>query len=79
MKWTDKLDDEVYNRLGNCRSRKSDIEPLVDAKWSWMKETGKDDRGLTKEDALVSVLELLESNSCTFDLSLDEYNSLCAE
>ncbi len=74
--WTDRLDTGVYERLCNCRSRKSDIEPLTNAKWAAMKEAGKDKQGFTKEDALISVLELLESNNTPYDLSLDDYDAL---
>ena len=74
--WTDKLESGVYERLCNCRSRKSDIEPLTNAKWAAMKEAGKDKQGFTKEDALVAVLEMLDCNGQCFDLTVDEYNEL---
>ncbi len=77
MAWTDNLDGEVLTRLCNCRSRKSDIEPLVNAKWLSMVEAGKDKRGFTKEDALVDVMDLLDCNGQFFDLTADEYQELC--
>lgn len=79
MKWTDFLDPDVYERLGNCRSLKSDIPALVNAKWASLKESGKDKEGFDKEDALVYVLELLDCNGQDFgaDLTTDEYNDLC--
>ena len=77
--WIDRLEYGVYERLVNCKSKKSDIEPLVNAKWASMKEAGKDKEGFTKEDALASVLELLDSNSQDFDLTEDEYNELIRE
>lgn len=70
------LEESVYHRLCNCRCLKSDIGPLVNAKWSSMCEIGKDKHGFTKEDALVSVLELLDSNGQFFDLTVDEYSEL---
>lgn len=77
MAWTDNLDGEVLTRLCNCRSRKSDIESLVNAKWLSMVEAGKDKRGFTKEDALVDVMDLLDCNGQFFDLTADEYQELC--
>lgn len=75
--WLKHLNPDVYNRLCACRTIKSDLQWLVNAKWLSYKETGKADQGFTKEDALVSVLELLDCNSCYFDLTVDEYNELC--
>ena len=43
-----------------------------------MRDAGKDKEGFTKEDALVEVLELLESNTQGFDLTQDEYSELCS-
>ncbi len=76
MSWVDHLPDEVYKRLSNCRSTKSDLETLVNVKWASMVEAGKKEKGFIKEDALVSVLELLDSNGQCFNLSEDEYNEL---
>ena len=77
MHWTSYLSSEVSDRLGNCTTIKSDIKELVDAKWRSYKENGKDQRGYTKENALISILEMLDCNSCYFDLSKEEYNELC--
>ena len=76
-KWTDRLPAEVYNRLCNCRSYKADIETLTNAKWAEMQDAGKDKEEFTKEDALVAVLELLDSNGQDIDLTTDEYNDFC--
>lgn len=75
-KWTDTLNSAVYERLCNCRSRKSDIKELVQARWAWMKRTGKDKQGFTKEDALVDVLDLLDSNNQYTDLTRDEWDDI---
>ena len=75
MKWTDNLPSEVYRRLCACRTKKSDLPMLVDAKWGWLKATGKADR-FTKEDALISILELLDCNCVDIDLTADEYSEL---
>ena len=75
-RWTDNLPEDVYNRLCNCRSRRSDIETLVNVKWRSMIEAGKKEQGFTKEDALVSILDLLDCNGQFFDLSQAEYDSL---
>lgn len=71
-KWTDLLEEGVYVRLSECRSRKADILPLAQAKWA----TIKNDPDFTKEDALVQVLELLDCNSQFFDLTRDEYDDI---
>lgn len=75
--WTEYLENDVYIRLCNCVSRKSDIPDLVNAKWLSFKEAGKDKQGFTKEDALVSILELLDSNSQDFEITVDEYDEFC--
>ena len=74
-KWTDFLSEEVYNRLAACRSTKEDVPPLAKAKWAILQHK----EGFTPEDALVSILELLDCNSCNFDLTIDEYNDILSE
>ena len=74
--WTDYLPEDVHARLCNCRSRRSDLEILVSAKWRKMVEDGKKEQGFTREDALVCILDLLDSNGHFFDLSSGEYDSL---
>lgn len=76
-KWTEYLETEVYRRLCHCQSRKSDIPALVNAKWLSFQNAGKDKQGFTKEDALISVLDLLDSNGQAFDLTADEYSEFC--
>lgn len=78
MHWTERLSNDVYERLRHCCSRKSDIPELVRAKWADYKAKGKDKRGFTKEDAVIDILEHLDSNSQDFDLTDDEYNDLCS-
>lgn len=75
MKWYDALEQDVYDRLGNCRTVKSDLVPLTQARWDFIKEKPH----FVKEDALVQILELLESNSRYFDLTTDEYNDILQE
>ena len=77
--WMDKLPADVYSRLAACRSRRSDIGILVNCKWAAMVEAGKRDEGFTKENALVSILDLLDSNDQFVDLTRAEYNALIAE
>lgn len=74
--WTDNVPGEVRSRLSECRSLKADIPILVNAKWTAMVEAKKDEQGFTKEDALVSVLELLDCNGQFFDLTKEEYKNL---
>lgn len=79
MKWIDKLPDDVYIRLCNCTSVKRDIPIITNVNWEVMKENGKDKEGYTKEDALVSVFDLLCDNGRAFqcELTEDEYSTLC--
>jgi hypothetical protein len=77
MHWTDRLNNDVYGRLSHCCSRKSDIPELVDAKWADYRTKGKDKQGFTREDAVIDILELLDSNSQNIDLTRDEYDDLC--
>ena len=60
--WTELLPHNVYNRLYNFCSHKADIPILLDARWQWAQDTGRDKQGYTKEDCLTYVLELLDSN-----------------
>lgn len=76
-KWADHLSENVERRLCNCRTRRSDLAELVNAKWLSLQENGKDKQGFTKEDALIEILELLDCNSQAFDLTKDEYEDLC--
>ena len=75
-KWADRLPQDVYNRLCNCCSRRSDIQTLVNVKWAAMIESGRREEGFTKEAALVQILALLDSNGQFFDLSRAEYDGL---
>lgn len=77
--WTDNLPTDVYHRLCECRSRRSDLEWLVNVKWATMVAEGMKERGFTKEDALVSILDLLDCNNQFFDLTRGEYDSLKKE
>lgn len=76
-RWMNHLPEAVYTRLCNCRTIKSDLPALVGAKWLDYKKSGKDKTGLTKEDALIYVLELLDCNSSEIELTKDEYDRLC--
>lgn len=78
VKWTDRLSSEVYTRLCECRSTKEDLPVLVNAKWAFFKDEGKDKKGFTKEDALLSILELLDANGLSIpsDLTREEYDEL---
>lgn len=76
--WTYKLHGDVSLRLSECRTIKEDLPTLVNVAWEWMKEKNSE---LTKEDALIDVLELLDANSQweLADLTVDEYNELKKE
>ena len=74
-RWTDNLPTDVYSRLCACRSLKSDIVPLTQARWAAIKEKP----GFTKEDALVDVLDLLDSNSQYCDLTREEYDDILSK
>lgn len=60
--WTYNLPGDVYLRLCECRTIKSDLPYLVNARWGWMKGRERYSQH-TKEDALVYILELLDANS----------------
>lgn len=77
-KWYEYLNDDVYNRLRGCNTIKEDMRPLVDARWQFLKDNGYDKKGYTREDALVYVLELLDSNGLDHlaDISVDDYEDL---
>lgn len=78
MEWIKNLPNDVFQRLFCCLSIKEDIPILVNARWSFMRDNPKY-KGFTKEDALISVLEILDSNSCYFDLTSDEYREYSKE
>ena len=73
-RWTDTLPEDVYARLCNCSSLKSDILPLARARWNYIK--GR--KGWDKEDALVSTIELLDENGIDFGLTCEEYDDILA-
>ena len=75
-RWTDLLPGDVSRRLAECRNTRADVQILVNVRWAFMKEQGKDKEGFTKEDALVDILDLLDSNSQYLDLSREEYDAL---
>ena len=76
-RWTDYLPDDVYIRLCNCHTIRSDLAALVNAKWLDAKQKGKDRKGYMKGDALVDVMELLDENGCAFDLTHEDWEILC--
>ncbi len=76
IRWTDFMSSDVYERLCACRTIKADLPELVGAMWTAYQKDGKAARGFTKEDALVLVLEILDCNSCFFDLTKEEYDDL---
>lgn len=71
---------DVYGRLCECNNIKDDIQYLVNIRWLWLISKGKDKEGFTKEDALVDILEWLDSNGQweLADLTRDEYDQLIA-
>ncbi len=73
-KWRN-LPPNVYDRLCSCSSIKSDMLPLSRCVYHWnIEKSGHCD----PEDAVVEVLELLDCNSCFFDLEVDEYKEILA-
>ena len=76
MKWTDNLPGAVYERLCGCKTKKNDVATLVNAKWNDMKKRGLDLKGYTKEDAVVSILDLLDANGQYYDITKEEYDNL---
>lgn len=74
-RWVELLPSDVYARLGECKTIKSDLPALVDSKMKWMKADPKHS-DYTKEDAIVFILELLDCNGQYFDLTKEEYEKL---
>jgi len=74
--WTDYLPSDVSRRLAECTSTRADIPALVKAKYDFVKQRRS---GYTKEDALVSILDLLDCNGLYVDLTKAEYNNLIKE
>ena len=68
MKFIDMLKPDVYERLCECKNTKEDLPHLVNTRWMWMKSKGNDKEGFTKEDALVDILDWLDSN-CQWELA----------
>lgn len=77
VKWTDFLSNDVYDRLVNCKSRKSDILPIAQAKWNVFKNAPNP--VLDKEDALVTALDILDMNGNYIDLTKDEYDYILSQ
>ena len=75
--WTEYLPCAVYVRLGECRTRKSDLPILLNAKWRWAQDTGHYN-GYTKEDILVDILDLLDCNGLgsVTELTIEEWRNL---
>jgi len=79
-KWTDYIPDgNVYDRLRNCKSRKSDVPTLLEARWLYYRFNGLDCNGFTMGDALVDVLEILDCNGVYVDLTHEEWAMLTGE
>lgn len=78
--WVTRLPDDVLRRLCDCKSTMADLPILVNARWAWMRNQEKY-RKHTKEDAVIYILELLESNSQYYMayLTEDEYRELKRE
>ncbi len=81
LKFSDLLkvrNSDVYMRLCDCRNTKEDLPILINIRWEWLKLKGKDTEGFTKEDAVVQIFELLDSNSQYYltDVSEEEYDEL---
>ena len=69
-KWTDYLSEEVYIRLCGCRTIKADIPELVESKWKSIAYP------YTKEDALISIIDLVYMNDCFIELTTEEWDEL---
>lgn len=59
--WLNYLPYNVRLRLVECRTTKTDLPILLDAKWRWTQDTSHY-IGYTKEDILASILYLLDNN-----------------
>ena len=75
--WTEYLPCTVYVRLGECRTKKTDLPILLEAKWKWAQDTGRYS-DYTKEDFLVDILDLLDCNGLysVTEFTHEEWNNL---
>lgn len=73
--WTDLLKGDIRDRLYNCTSKKGDIRPLTEARYTFMKTAP----GYTREQALVDILDYLDSNGRFFDLTGEEWDRLAGK
>lgn len=71
-RWQDTLPDDVYERLAECKSWRTDIIPIADA--IYRSGTTSD-----KEDAVTLALEHLASNNRIFDYSESDYKRAVAK
>lgn len=65
--------NDVFERYVNHQTIKEDLPYLVSAKWRSMKKRVED---TTMEDALICVLQILDSNDNHISLSDEEYKKL---
>lgn len=65
--------NDVFERYVNHQAIKEDLPYLVSAKWRSMKKRVED---TTMEDALICVLQILDSNDNHISLSDEEYKKL---
>lgn len=61
VSWLDYLPHNVYLRLAQCQTTRSDLPILLDAKCQWAQDTGNYN-GYTKDEMLVDILDLLDCN-----------------
>ena len=75
--WFNYLPYNVRLRLVECRTTKTDLPILLDAKWQWAYDTGRYN-GYTKEDILVDILDLLDCNGLdsVTELTIEEWRNL---
>ena len=63
FQFRDYLPEDVLGRLADCKSRKSDIPYLANARYNYLVKTGRPEDAATKEEALDYVNEHIASNN----------------
>lgn len=58
--WVDYLPHNAHIRLAQCQTTKVDLPILLDAKWRWAQDTGRTEKGYTKDDCLWDIVETLK-------------------
>lgn len=57
--WLNYVHGEVYSNWLDHTTKARDIPVLLKAKWRWVQDTGRAEKGYTEENCLLDILEAL--------------------